>query len=286
MIIVIVAVAEGGIKVANYVAEIAKLYGLKLNEVFRLSGCVGTYFKFVDEGLVRSNCDDIWRTEPQDLVDILTGNYRVVRIASKPLYGSTYYVASPANINMYETFSWRDTIEDKEFYKRGLVFSTAFEAIEASKDVFDMLSNTAFIRLCDGNHIAEVSQMLGVKIGEAFKIGDDAFGEWPKYYRFSENVCLEVSDDGVEWKEMDDGSILECLLLDEVRIIKLLWKPEYNEKYYIPSINNADGYNDFYWKGDDSDDEYYNLGLVFKSKEEAIALRQKMLAVAKEGVCR
>ena len=44
------------------------------------------------------------------------------------------------------------------------------------------------------NHIAEVSQMLGVKIGEAFKIGDDAFGEWPKYYRFNENVCLEVSE--------------------------------------------------------------------------------------------
>ncbi len=96
---------------ANYIAEIAKLYGLKLNEVFRLSGCVGTYFKFVDEGLVRSNYGDIWRTESQDLVDILTGNYRVVRIASKPLYGSTYYVASPANINMYETFSWGDTLE-------------------------------------------------------------------------------------------------------------------------------------------------------------------------------
>ena len=35
-----------------------------------------------------------------------------------------------------------------------------------------------------------------------------------------------------------------------------------------------------------SDDKYYNLGLVFKSKEEAIALGQKMLAVAKEEVCR
>ena len=136
------------------------------------------------------------------------------------------------------------------------------------------------------NHIAEVAQMLGVEIGEAFKIADDAFGKWPKYYRFDENVCLEASDDGVKWEETDDGLVLECLLLDEVRIIKLLWKPEYNEKYYIPSINNGDGYNDFYWKGDNSDDKYYNLGLVFKSKEEAIALRQKMLAVAKEGVCR
>ena len=136
------------------------------------------------------------------------------------------------------------------------------------------------------NHIAEVAQVLGVAIRESFKIADDAFGEWPKYYRFNENVCLEVSDDGVKWKEMDDEVVLECLLLDEVKIIKLLWKPEYNEKYYIPSISNASGYNDFYWKGDNSDNKYYNLGLVFKSKEEAIALGQKMLAVAKEEVCR
>ena len=159
----------------NYIAEIAKLYGLKLNEVFRLSGCVGTYFKFVDEGLVRSNYGDIWRTEPQDLVDILTGNYRVVRIAPKPLYGSTYFVASPANINMYETFSWRDTIEDREFYKRGLIFSTAVEAIEASRDVFDMLSNTAFIRLCDGNHMKEVAELLGVNLDKPFQFKDENF---------------------------------------------------------------------------------------------------------------
>lgn len=160
---------------ANYVAEIAKLYGLKLNEVFRLSGCVGTYFKFVGEGLVRSNYGDIWRTEPQDLVDILTGNYRVVRIAPKPLYGSTYFVASPANINMYETFSWRDTIEDREFYKRGLVFSTATEAVEASRDVFDMLSNTAFARQVDGNYMEEVAELLGVNLDKPFQFKDENF---------------------------------------------------------------------------------------------------------------
>lgn len=159
----------------NYIAEIAKLYGLKLNEVFRLSGCVGTYFKFVDEGLVRSNYGDIWRTEPQDLVDILTGNYRVVRIAPKPLYGSTYFVASPANINMYETFSWRDTIEDKEYYKRGLVFSTATEAVEASRDVFDMLSNTAFARQVDGNYMEEVAELLGVNLNKPFQFKDENF---------------------------------------------------------------------------------------------------------------
>ena len=52
--------------------------------------------------------------------------------------------------------------------------------------------------------------------------------------------------------------------------------------HYIPSISNAFGYNSFYWRGDDSDEKYYNFGIICKSKEEAIALRQKMLAVAKK----
>ena len=159
----------------NYIAEIAKLYGLKLNEMFRLSGHRGMHFKFVDGGLVRSDDGDIWRIEPQDLVDILTGNYRVVRIAPKPLYGSTYFVASPANINMYETFSWRDTIEDREYYKRGLVFSTATEAVEASRDVFDMLNNTAFARQVDGNYMEEVVELLGVNLDKPFQFKGENF---------------------------------------------------------------------------------------------------------------
>ena len=44
---------------ANYIAEIAKFYGLKLNEMFRLSGHRGMHFKFVGGGLVRSDDGDI-----------------------------------------------------------------------------------------------------------------------------------------------------------------------------------------------------------------------------------
>lgn len=135
------------------------------------------------------------------------------------------------------------------------------------------------------NRIAEVAKMLGVELGEVFKITDDTHANYPRYYRFTENVGVEASDDGVKWG-MTKAGALECLLMGYVRIAKLPWKPEYNEKYYIPSISNAVGYNKFYWSGDYSDDKYYNLGLVFKSKEEAIALGQKMLAVAKEEVCR
>ena len=131
------------------------------------------------------------------------------------------------------------------------------------------------------SHMEEVAKMFGVELRETFKIADDIFGEHPKYYRFAENVCLEASNDGGYWETADAG-VLEDILMGDVRIVKLPWKPKYDEKYYIPSISNAFGYNSFYWKGDDSDEKYYNFGIICKSKEEAIALRQKMLAVAKE----
>lgn len=132
------------------------------------------------------------------------------------------------------------------------------------------------------NHIVEVAQVLGVAVGESFKIADDAFGEWPKYYRFNENVCLEVSDDGVKWKEMDDEVVLECLLLDEVRIIKLLWKPTVHDEYYYPIPSNRDLWGCGIWVDNDNDNNRFSRRLVFKTKEEAVAAAKKMLAAINE----
>lgn len=131
-------------------------------------------------------------------------------------------------------------------------------------------------------HIVEVSQMLGVEIGEIFKIADDTFGEYPEYYRFAENVCLEVSDDGVKWKETDDGVVLECLLLDEVRIIKLSWKPAMHDEYYYPSPSNRDLWGCGIWVNNDNDNNRFSHGLVCETKEEAIEMAKKMLDVVKE----
>ena len=133
------------------------------------------------------------------------------------------------------------------------------------------------------NHMAEVAQMLGVELEEVFKVTDDDSGKYHNYYKFTEKKGIEVSEDNVKWEADTAGTlVLKWLLIGVARIIKLPWKPKYDEKYYIPSISNAFGYNSFCWRGDDSDEKYYNLGIICKSKEEAIALRQKMLAVAKE----
>lgn len=125
------------------------------------------------------------------------------------------------------------------------------------------------------SHMKEVVKLLGVDLEEVFRLEN-----YESYFRFTREY-FESSLDGDNWSIAHNLTLL-AVLNGTATIKKLPWKPKYDEKYYIPSISNAFGYNSFYWQRDDSDEKYYNFGIICKSKEEAIALRQKMLAVAKE----
>lgn len=130
------------------------------------------------------------------------------------------------------------------------------------------------------NHMAEVAKMLGVEVGEAFKIIDDTHSNYRRYYRFTKNVGVETSDDDVHWKKAI-AEALECLLMGDVKVVKLPWKPQKGEKYYIPriSIRLEDRYYWYHWQNSDADIKRYTMGLVCKTREEAIEMTKKMLAV-------
>lgn len=117
-----------------------------------------------------------------------------------------------------------------------------------------------------------VAKLLGVELEEVFRLE-----KYESYFRFTREH-FESSLDGNNWSIAHSLTLLA--VLNGTATIKR--KPEYNDKYYIPSIGNTSGYDSFYWQRDNLDEKYYNLGIICKSKEEAIALRQKMLAVAKE----
>ena len=70
--------------------------------------------------------------------------------------------------------------------------------------------------------------------------------------------------------------------MGDIRIVKLPWKPKMDEKYYIPSIFDWDFYKYNFWLNDEYDEKFYKRGLVFKTKEEAIEMSKKMLAMTKE----
>lgn len=48
------------------------------------------------------------------------------------------------------------------------------------------------------SRMAEVAKMLGVELGEPFKIADDTYGRHQLYHQFTESAGIEISDDGVK----------------------------------------------------------------------------------------
>lgn len=133
------------------------------------------------------------------------------------------------------------------------------------------------------NYMAEVAKMFGLELGEVFKVTDDTYGAYQLYHRFTESNGIEISDDGVTW-EKAKAIVLKCLLMGDARIIKLPWKPHIGEKFYIPCIHTEPEYmyNIYYWNNDDYDKEYYRMGIVCKTPEEATALTEKMLEAINE----
>ena len=135
------------------------------------------------------------------------------------------------------------------------------------------------------NHIAEVAKLLGVELGEYFKITSDTKGDYPgdyqNYYRFTENNCFETSVDGVKW-ETATVIVLRGILMGDTRIVKLPWKPQEGDKYYFPCPASIEKWDYSTWSEREVDYYRLNHGFVCKTMEEAIALTKKMLVAINE----
>ena len=99
------------------------------------------------------------------------------------------------------------------------------------------------------NKMEDVAKLLGLELGESFKITSDTEGDYHNYYRLTENNCLEMSDDGVEWKMTTAAALLKYILMGDIRIVKLPWRPREGEKYYVPriAIRPEDRHYYYYW---------------------------------------
>ncbi len=134
------------------------------------------------------------------------------------------------------------------------------------------------------NYMTTVAAVLGVEMGDTFKVVYiDSNIEDEKYFQLTKKG-LETSDDGIHWRGTVP-SVLQDLMTGKARVATLPWKPRINETYYIPCIVADPEYmfSVRSWNDKDYDNEYYRMGLVCKTKEEAVELARRMLTVAKEG---
>ena len=137
------------------------------------------------------------------------------------------------------------------------------------------------------NYMAEVAKLFGLELGDSVKMTADTQGDYPgdyqNYYRFTENNCFETSVDGDKW-ETATVIVLRGILMGDARIVKLPWKPRKGEKYYVPriAIRPEDRHYYYYWSNSGVDIKRYDMGIVCKTPEEAIALTEKMLEAINE----
>lgn len=121
------------------------------------------------------------------------------------------------------------------------------------------------------NLIPEIAKMLGVELGEEFKIKGSP--DWV-LFRFEECGLKARSTGKVDLSGGVDGTLFERLLGGYLEVIKLPWKPKEGETYW--------GFNallhggkcaviSYVWKGKVFDNAMFKAGWAFRTRAEAEA---------------
>lgn len=129
------------------------------------------------------------------------------------------------------------------------------------------------------NLIPQIAQMLGVELGEKFKIkGENEL----MTYSFNSDGLQVTYGDGIKIPYMSTNLALVALVNGEEEIIKLSWKPKLNERYwtFMSSLEGGKLYVlNYMWDNSVIDVALHKVGWVFRTCEEAQAA---LPAVAKE----
>lgn len=127
------------------------------------------------------------------------------------------------------------------------------------------------------NLIPEIARMLGVEIGEEFKVK----GEDELTYRFDSDGLKLTHDSGIELAQISANVAFVDLVNGKDEIIKLPWKPKFGDRYFGVFEFNGKLQICRYdiWRGTIAEEAQYRCGWVYRTREEAEAA---LPVVAKE----
>lgn len=124
------------------------------------------------------------------------------------------------------------------------------------------------------NLIPEIAKMLGVDLGEEFKIkGYDGLT-----YKLTDNGLELTAVDGQKTKWFDRGA-LNSLLKGKMEIVKLPWKPGFEDEFYTFTLVYGKWKVCVGWW--ENEPHYYALldkGWIYRSRAEAEAALPKVAA--------
>lgn len=124
---------------ANYMAEVAKMLGVELGEVFTIevpshpNYHVEAFFRVDGLGFTKCNVpgEELWL--PHVLKHLITGTYTIKRKPWKPVYGDCYWAVSAHPTEYFHYLKWEGNVSDYSNYKLGNCYRTRKEA-EVNRD--------------------------------------------------------------------------------------------------------------------------------------------------------
>ena len=116
------------------------------------------------------------------------------------------------------------------------------------------------------NLIPEICKMLGVELGEEFKVK----GEDELTYRFDSDGLKLTHDSGIELAKISANVAFVDLVNGKDEIVKLPWKPKKGDGYYTFEIFRGKWVvRSLWWTGAPCNYALLDKGWVFRTKEEA-----------------
>lgn len=126
------------------------------------------------------------------------------------------------------------------------------------------------------NLIPEIAQMLGVEIGEEFKVkGDDE-----TTYIFTDDGLKLTYDGGIGIVEISSDAAFAALVNGKDEIVELPWKPKKGDVYFtFGRLGDKWVVRSLWWGGFPEEYALLDKGWVYRSEKEAQAA---LPSVAKE----
>lgn len=116
------------------------------------------------------------------------------------------------------------------------------------------------------NLIPEIVKMLGVEIGEEFKVkGDDE-----TTYSFTDDGLKLIYNGGIGIAEISSDAAFIALLKGKDEIVKLPWKPKRGDAYYTFEIFRGKWVvRSLWWTGAPCNYALLDKGWVYRTRAEA-----------------
>lgn len=124
------------------------------------------------------------------------------------------------------------------------------------------------------NLIPQIAQMLGVELGEEFKVKG-----YKLTYMITDDKGLMATDDSPETGWTPANTLFAALLNGDAEIVKIPWKPKMYEEYWtFGKLGKQWTVGTLVWKGLPYEILLFDKGWVYRTRAEAKAALPKVAA--------